>query len=180
MFKCPICGEVKTTVYALKQHFYCLHRNLGNTCPLCGKKVKNLAMHCAKQFTEKGCKEHLGLYYLVVSIYRTSGVLRKAREVAEEVFKVEEPIEKYRCPLCGQTFPLLQLKEHFRYEHDTKYCYICNRKIVRLSHHCLSKWDCEEHKILYWLVRTPVRYPATYHKLKEAEEVVKRKLAVVD
>ena len=181
MFKCPVCGDVRESIQALKHHFQQSHRTLGNTCLVCGKKVKCLEIHCAKKYSKAGCKQHLAFYYLVTSHYKKNTLLKLARATAEEVFRVEESkSEKYRCPLCGKTYYLHQLKKHFYLDHDRKYCYICNKKVKLLAKHCLSKWHDENHRILYWLARNPQKYEPTQNKLKEAEKIVRQRLLVVD
>ena len=179
MFKCPICGSITNSVHALKTHFSHKHGDSNwRYCPICGKKVKKLATHCVRKYILSDCKEHLALYYLI-SLYRSNGLVKKAKVVAEEVYKVNEAeIEKYECPICGKTFILQKLREHFRQEHDTKYCYICKKNVGMLPTHCLFMWD-DDHKILYWLSRIPKNITLNiFNKLKEAEKVVKQKLVV--
>lgn len=164
-------------MHNLKTHFKTKHSYL-TTCPICNKYVKYLVSHCIKKYQFEKCEKHLALYYLTSNPYKLKDIYKLARDTAEKLFKIENiKINKLcKCPVCGEHVPFDKLRNHYMSKHDTSYCYICNKRFKILAQHCSFKND-EDHLILYYLA-SRTRYYQQLRKIKEAEKITLKKLAI--
>jgi DNA-directed RNA polymerase subunit RPC12/RpoP len=77
MIECPYCGFKSTTIFGVKKHIQKTHDI--RVCPVCGAKVKNLAMHLYKYDD----KEHKKAYAIIGNSH--SRYNKKLRKVRDEI-----------------------------------------------------------------------------------------------
>jgi rubredoxin len=75
--ECPYCGFKSKTVNGIKKHIR--HAHDMNTCPVCGVRTKNLAMHLSR----RNDRAHKRAYAVLGSINTRHS--KKLREIRKEV-----------------------------------------------------------------------------------------------
>ncbi|MUM63700.1 hypothetical protein D1867_00150 [Acidianus infernus] len=80
-FNCPVCGKAFGSMTGLRKHFRKNHSNL-DRCPVCNKKVNNLAKHVMRMKDE----DHQVLWYLYNNLrgLRNKELKTRIRMIAKE------------------------------------------------------------------------------------------------
>ena len=88
VLRCPLCNFVAFGYTALKRHIRKEHP-LEETCPVCGKRCRNVVEHLHHE-AEKGCEKHAVLYalYRKGNGRRTNSVFKRSRDLVFEKLSV--------------------------------------------------------------------------------------------
>ena len=76
--ECPYCGFKSKTVNGIKKHIR--HAHDMNTCPVCGLRTKNLAMHLSR----RNDKAHKRAYAVLGSVNTRHS--KRLKEIRKEIF----------------------------------------------------------------------------------------------